>query len=117
MEITEKGLYTEIAAAPGMLVRLRAGGAAFSCGMMLPGMTAADYEEISADAVSAEAAATELRRRYSERVEALVAERYSVQAELALLRQRQAKAGEFAEYDAFVERCKAQARAELGIND
>ena len=45
MEITEKGLYTEIAAAPGMLVRLRAGGAAFSCGMMLPGMAAGWIQE------------------------------------------------------------------------
>lgn len=41
---------------------------------------------------------------------------YSVNQELAILRQRDAKPVEFAEYDAFVELCKTEAKKELGIN-
>lgn len=51
--------------------------------------------------------------RYNERVDSLIRTRYSVSAELALLRQRDTKPEEFAEYYAFAERCKVTARAEL----
>ena len=50
---------------------------------------------------------------YALRVEELVRERYSVGAELAILRQREAKPDEFAAYNAFVEGCKAAARSEV----
>jgi hypothetical protein len=40
--------------------------------------------------------------------------RYSVNQELAILRQRDTKPDEFAEYNAYVERCKAETREELG---
>lgn len=47
---------------------------------------------------------------YARVVDALVRERYTVSEELALLRQRESKADEFADYDAYVEGCKAVAR-------
>lgn len=43
--------------------------------------------------------------------------RYSISQEFAILRQKDKKPVEFAEYDAFVERCKAEAKAELGITE
>lgn len=50
-------------------------------------------------------------------VDAMVRVKYSVSNELALLRQRDSKAEEFAEYNAFVEACKAEAKVVLGIEN
>lgn len=47
---------------------------------------------------------------YAERVEMLIREKYSVSDELAILRQRDSKVDEFAEYNAFCEACKAKAK-------
>ena len=41
--------------------------------------------------------------------------RYSLDAELAILRQREEKPEEFAEYHAFAEACKCDARKALGM--
>ena len=41
--------------------------------------------------------------------------KYTINQELAILRQRDSKPAEFAEYNAFVERCKNEAKAELDI--
>lgn len=51
--------------------------------------------------------------RYKSRIVELIRERYTQDDEIALLRQRDSKADEFAEYDAYVEQCKAQARNEV----
>ena len=48
---------------------------------------------------------------YEQRVVSRIRERYSVDDELAILRQRDAKPLEFAEYNAFVEQIKAEERA------
>ena len=40
--------------------------------------------------------------------------KYSVDQELSIHRQRDKKPEEFAEYDAYVEKCKAEVKAELG---
>ncbi len=48
-------------------------------------------------------------------VDELIRERYSVSAELAILRQRDVKPEEFAEYNAYAEECKRQAKEELGL--
>lgn len=48
---------------------------------------------------------------YEQRVVNRIRERYSVDDELAILRQRDAKPLEFAEYNAFVEQIKAEERA------
>lgn len=41
--------------------------------------------------------------------------RYTVNQELAILRQRDSKPSEFAEYNAFVEKCKKEIKEELQI--
>lgn len=51
---------------------------------------------------------------YAARVSAMIRGRYSVDAELAILRQRDGKPEEFAAYNAFAEDCKARVRASLG---
>ena len=51
--------------------------------------------------------------RYGRLVEKLVLEKYSDSAEKAMLRQRDTKPLEFAEYFAYVEECKARARIDL----
>lgn len=50
---------------------------------------------------------------YSERVVSRIREKYSVDDELAILRQRDTKPEEFAEYNAFVERIKAEEKSGL----
>ena len=49
---------------------------------------------------------------YEQRVVNRIRERYSVDDELALLRQRDTKPLEFAEYNAFVEKVKTEVKAE-----
>lgn len=49
---------------------------------------------------------------YEEKVVSLIREQYSVNDELAILRQRDTKPEEFAEYNSFCEQCKAEARGE-----
>ena len=53
---------------------------------------------------------------YPQLVENKIRTKYSMSAELAILRQRDTKPEEFTEYNAFCEQCKAQAKTELGIN-
>ena len=48
---------------------------------------------------------------YEQRVVNRIREKYSVDDELAILRQRDSKPEEFAEYNAFVEKVKAEERA------
>lgn len=49
---------------------------------------------------------------YEERVEQLVRERYSLNEELAIQRQRDTKVDEFNEYYAYCEECKQRAKEE-----
>lgn len=50
---------------------------------------------------------------YEERVVQLIRERYDLDAELALLRQRDGKPEEFAEYNVYCEECKRKAKEEV----
>ena len=50
---------------------------------------------------------------YEERVVELIRQRYTVNQELAILRQRDTKADEFGEYNSYVEECKATARKDI----
>ena len=52
---------------------------------------------------------------YPQLVENKIRKKYSVSAELAILRQRNSKPEEFAEYNAFCELCKSEAKNELNI--
>ena len=65
---------------------------------------------------SAELARIKKTIDYPQLVESKIRTRYSMSAELAILRQRDTKPEEFAEYNTFCEQCKAQAKTELGIN-
>lgn len=47
-------------------------------------------------------------------ISALIRERYTVDDELAILRQRDSKPDEFAEYNNFAETCKAEANSIIG---
>lgn len=56
-----------------------------------------------------------IEEQYKQRVIEFIREKYTIDDELAILRQRDTKIKEFQEYDAYVEECKQQAREELGI--
>lgn len=53
-------------------------------------------------------------RAYDNAIETLIRKRYSIGNELAILRQRDEKPGEFAEYTAYVEECKRSVKAQIG---
>lgn len=52
---------------------------------------------------------------YGKEVDRRIRKRYTVSQELAILRQKDTKPAEFAEYFAFVEQCKAEVKKELKI--
>lgn len=52
-------------------------------------------------------------RLYPNLVSRLIRERYSVDDEMAILRQRDTKPEEYETYNAFCEECKTKARAEI----
>lgn len=54
-------------------------------------------------------------RLYNRRVSDKIRAKYTLDEELSILRQRDEKPEEFAEYYAYAEQCKAEARAELHI--
>ena len=54
-----------------------------------------------------------LTAHYEREVIARIRKRYSVNQELAILRQRDTKPSEFQEYNAYVEQCKAGVRQEI----
>ena len=52
---------------------------------------------------------------YDNEIEKRIRKRYSVSAELAILRQRDTKVEEFNAYNEYAEKCKAEVKAELGL--
>lgn len=50
---------------------------------------------------------------YKTKIDKLIRQRYSVSDEIAILRQRDSKPEEYAEYNAYCEECKAQAKSEV----
>ena len=52
-------------------------------------------------------------RLYPNLVSRLIRERYSIDDEMAILRQRDTKPDEYEVYNAFCEECKAKAKAEI----
>ena len=64
---------------------------------------------------SAELAEIKTTIDYPQLVENKIRTKYSVSAELAILRQRNSKPEEFATYNSFCELCKAEAKNELNI--
>ena len=56
------------------------------------------------------------QNQYEDMIVSKIRQRYSVNQELAILRQRDTKPEEFAEYNEYVEQCKAEAKSEV-LND
>ena len=56
---------------------------------------------------------TEAKIDYETKIVSLIRKKYSINQELAILRQRDAKPQEFAEYNKYVEQCKAQVKISL----
>lgn len=56
------------------------------------------------------------KKTYEQRVVELIRLHYSVDDELAILRQRDTKTEEFEEYNSYCENCKTIARVEFGLN-
>ena len=53
---------------------------------------------------------------YGSLIEKKIRKRYSLSAELAILRQRDTKIDEFAQYNKYVEQCKEEVKQELEVN-
>ena len=51
--------------------------------------------------------------RYEQEVNYRIRKRYSLSREMAILRQRDTKPEEFAEYNAYAEQCKVEAKIEI----
>ena len=66
---------------------------------------------------SAELSEIKVTIDYPQLVENKIRTKYNVSAELAILRQRNSKPEEFAEYNSFCELCKAEAKTELNIKE
>lgn len=70
-----------------------------------------EYEDIQIYVpYSEEEIANREREFYERTVEKLIRDRYSLSAELAILRQRDSKPEEFAEYNSYAEECKRKAK-------
>ena len=53
---------------------------------------------------------TEAKIKYENKIVSLIRKKYNINQELAILRQRDTKPEEFAEYHKYVEQCKAQVK-------
>ena len=68
-------------------------------------MTAEEIEKVNAEQILFKRS-----QSYEHLVEQFIREKYSLSAELAILRQRDTKIVEFVEYNAYAEECKARAK-------
>lgn len=74
-----------------------------------------EYEDIQVFIpYSVEELAKRKQEKYESRVSELIRAKYSLNQELSILRQRDTKPAEFAEYNLYAEGCKARAKEELG---
>lgn len=75
-----------------------------------------EYEDIEVYIpYTAEELAERKQQKYENRVVELLRKKYSLNQELAILRQRDNKQEEYAAYNAYAEECKATAKAEIEI--
>lgn len=71
------------------------------------------YTEVTDEEREAALVEADRQKRYPERVEELIRQRYTPGQEHAIQRQRDRKPEEFEAYDTHAEQCKATARAEI----
>lgn len=81
-----------------------------------PEVIEGDFEEGIEQPIENEVVETP-KKTYEQRVVELIRLRYSVDDELAILRQRDTKTEEFEEYNAYCENCKTIARVEFGLQE
>lgn len=99
---------------PDMIIRSKITGARGKLLSRTPAnATADDYEELDADTIAREEQLARLDQQYQADVEARIRTRYTISQEIAILRQRDTKPDEFADYNTFAEACKAEARAAI----
>ncbi len=111
MKIIEVRNLRQIVADKGKVVRRVSNkDSVFTCCGLLSNETLDDFEELTQEDFQAEQDAAKVAEEYAAKVEQLIRERYSVSAELAILRQRDSKPEEFAAYNAYAEECKAKAK-------
>lgn len=109
IKTVKQGGMTHIVATEGILHRKgSADYPAIRRRPLLDGDSIDNYEELTADQIPAYT-----ESEYEDLVGRKIAERYSINAQIALLRQAATKPDEFAAFDAFAEACKAEARKEL----
>lgn len=78
--------------------------------ILLPTESPDDYEEV-------DELPKYTRHEYEEKASELIRERYSLNEELAILRQRDVKMEEYAEYNAYAEECKELAKEILNTEN
>lgn len=71
------------------------------------------WEEITVEEAESAKRSAENEAHYRSKVNERIRRRYDLDAELAILRQRDSKPEEFAAYSAYAEECKAVAKAEI----
>lgn len=98
LHITDKEIYSDA----GFVHRI-ATDSYFKRGTLIAGDTLDNFEEVDSVPEPEDTS-------YNDRVNELIRRRYSLSEELAILRQREEKPEEFAEYYGFAERCKQEAK-------
>lgn len=103
MEITN----TECIASDGAYIARKGTESYFTRCTLLPGETADSFVEVREIPKKFDKA------QYIERVRQKIHERYSIDDELALARQRETKPEEFRAYDEYCEQCKSDVKLEM----
>lgn len=103
----------KIMAEDGCLLRRRGETATAGNTALIAAAAVADWEEITVEEAENAKRSAEAEERYRRIVTERIRRRYDLDAELAILRQRDTKPEEFAEYSGYAEQCKAEARAEV----
>lgn len=111
IQTNKRGKLTEIYATNGFLHKK--GSEEYSAirrRILLPAESPDDYEEV-------DELPKYTRQEYEEKVSELIRERYSLNEELAILRQRDVKQEKYAEYNAYAEACKERAKEILNTEN
>lgn len=74
---------------------------------------AKDWVEVKATNIEEAIEQSKLQKAYESDVESRIRERYTVSQELAILRQRDSKPEEYAEYNAYAEECKSESKVAI----
>lgn len=102
-----KIVKTECVAAKGKYIARKGTNDYFTRCTILQGETIDSFVEVS------EIPKTIDETQYIERVRSRIHERYSIDDEMALVRQRDTKPEEFKAYDEYCEKCKADVKLEI----